>query len=95
MSTLKHLDIALIDLRDRLTKELQFSHDAETEINLAIEVVTEGLSRLDRAIKKVFAERNRALETALGMAPLAPPADEAKEPEALDATVISAKRKAA
>ena len=66
MSTLKHLDLALIDLRDRLTRELQFSAEAEAQITAAIATVSDGLTHLDRTIRNAFAERNRALETALG-----------------------------
>ena len=66
MSTLKHLDLALIDLRDRLTRELQFSHDAEAQITAALDTVCQGLEHLERSIHNAFAERNRALEAALG-----------------------------
>jgi len=66
MSTLKHIDMALIDLRDRLTRELQFSAEAEAQITAALATVSEGLTHLDRTIRNAFAERNRALEAALG-----------------------------
>jgi len=72
MSTLKHLDLALIDLRDRLTRELQFSAEAEAQITAAIATVSDGLTHLDRTIRNAFAERNRALETALGSTAPAP-----------------------
>jgi len=74
MSTLKHLDLALIDLRDRLTRELQFSAEAEAQITAAIATVSDGLTHLDRTIRNAFAERNRALETALGSTAPAPAA---------------------
>jgi len=66
MSTLKHLDMALVDLRERLSRELQFSHDAEAQITAALDTVCQGLEHLERSIRNAFAERNRALEAALG-----------------------------
>jgi len=74
MSTLKHIDMALIDLRERLTRELQFSAEAEAQITAALATVSEGLTHLDRTIRNAFAERNRALETALGSTAPAPAA---------------------
>lgn len=74
MSTLKHIDLALIDLRERLTRELQFSAEAEAQITAALATVSEGLTHLDRTIRNAFAERNRALETALGSTAPAPAA---------------------
>ena len=66
MSTLKHLDMALVDLRERLSRELQFSHDAEAQITAALDTVSQGLEHLERSIRNAFAERNCALEAALG-----------------------------
>ena len=58
--------MALVDLRERLSRELQFSHDAEAQITAALDTVCQGLEHLERSIRNAFAERNRALEAALG-----------------------------
>lgn len=66
MSTLHHIDMALVDIRDRLTKELQFSVDSERQVCQAIDTVSEAINQLERAVKSAFAERHRALASALG-----------------------------
>ena len=44
MSTLHHLEMAALDVRERLTKELQFSVDAERQICQALDTVDEAIS---------------------------------------------------
>jgi hypothetical protein len=66
MSTLHSMNLALVDLEDRLMRELQFSHDAEKQILDALAIVKDGLEQLDRSIRAAFQERNRALSAAIG-----------------------------
>lgn len=66
MSTLHILDQALLEVRDRLQKELQFSVDAERNINAAMQLVLDGMGNLGQAIATAFAERHRALDLAIG-----------------------------
>ena len=66
MSTLHHLNLALIDVQERLTRELQFSVDAEKQIMDAFHTVDEALHHLERTIRSAFGERSRALSSAIG-----------------------------
>lgn len=66
MSTLHHLDVALLDIRERLSRELQFSTDAHRNITQAFDVAHEAMQSLHRAIDSAFSERHRALAAALG-----------------------------
>lgn len=84
MSTLHHLEMASLDLRERLTKELQFSADSERQIFQALDTHDEAIDHAKQQIllamapvhesaahlrvlaKAFFAERNRALATAIG-----------------------------
>lgn len=66
MSTLHHLNMALLDVQERVQRELQFSSDAEKLIIDNLAVVHEAFGNLDRSIRTAFGERNRALATMLG-----------------------------
>lgn len=66
MSTLHILDQALLEVRDRLQKELQFSVDAERNINAAMQLAVDAMGNLSQAITTAFAERHRALDLAIG-----------------------------
>lgn len=66
MTTLHHLNMALIDVQDRVQRELQFSADAEKQIIDNLATVLEAFGNLDRSIRTAFGERNRALATMLG-----------------------------
>lgn len=66
MSTLQHLNMALVDMENRLQRELQFSADAEKLIIDNMAVVMEAIGNLDRSIRAAFNERNRALALMLG-----------------------------
>lgn len=66
MSTLHTLNLALVDIEDRLTRELQFSSDAEKQILDALTIVREGLQQLERGVRSAFQERTRALSAAIG-----------------------------
>lgn len=66
MTTLHHLNLALIDVHERLTRELQFSTDAERQIMEAFHTADDALHHLERTIKSAFGERSRALSAAIG-----------------------------
>lgn len=66
MTTLHHMEMAVLDVRERLTKELQFSGDAERQIGQALDTVREAVEHLSTTIHNAFAERHRALALALG-----------------------------
>ena len=66
MSTLHHLNMALLDVQERVQRELQFSSDAEKLILDNMAMAMEALGNLDRSIRTAFNERNRALATMLG-----------------------------
>lgn len=66
MATLHHLDMALIDIRHRLSTELQLSVDSERQIESALETAFEAMNHLHAVIKQAFVERRRALATAVG-----------------------------
>ena len=85
MATLHHLDMALIDIRERLTKELQFSADSERQIKAAFVTVFEAVQHLDAVVMGAFAERRRALATALG--------NPGPSPETIDAENLETARK--
>lgn len=56
MSTLHHLEMAALDVRERLTKELQFSVDSERQICQALDTV-------DEAIQHARQQNAQALNT--------------------------------
>ena len=66
MTTLHHLNLTLIDVQERIQRELQFTTDAEKQILDALTTVSEAVGHLDRSIKSAFSERTRALSAALG-----------------------------
>lgn len=50
MSTLHHLEMASLDLRERLTKELQFSTDSERQILQALDTHDEAIDHAKQQI---------------------------------------------
>lgn len=66
MTTLHHLNLTLLDVQERIQRELQFTSDAEKQILDAVSTVVEAVGHLDRCIKAAFSERTRALSAALG-----------------------------
>lgn len=85
MATLHHLDMALIDIRERLTKELQFSADSERQIKSAFATAFESLHHVETVVMEAFSERRRALATALG--------NPGPQPETIDADGAEPPRK--
>lgn len=69
MATIKTLDLALIDIRDALSRELQFSLTAQAQITTAFNALFESVEHLQATVNNAFLERNRALEMTLGTAP--------------------------
>lgn len=66
MSTLHNLNLALIDVQDKLQRELQMSVDSQKLIADAMGTVFQSLQQLERAIHTAFEERHRALSLAIG-----------------------------
>ena len=73
MSTLHHMDMALIDLRNRFSNELQFGTDGKRAILLtldsarqAVKVLSDCLDDVEAAVVNTLDERQRALAAALG-----------------------------
>ena len=91
MSTIKTLDLALIDLRAGLSKELHLSQVALADITRAFNTAFESMEALQATVNNAFIERNRALEMAIGTAP-----EKVEQPSAGEAesNVVPAKRKA-
>lgn len=91
MATLKTLDLALIDLRDTLSRELQFSLTAQAQITTGFNALFEAAEHLQATVNNAFLERNRALEMAIGTAP-----EKVEQPSAgeEESNVVPAKRKA-
>lgn len=61
MSTLHHLEMAALDVRDRLTKELQFSVDSERQICQALDTVDEAISHAKQQNAQALATVSEAL----------------------------------
>lgn len=80
MTTLHHLNVTLIDVQERLNRELQFSVDAEKQIMDAFTTVDEALHQLERTIRAAFGERGRALSAAIGNGKPNPETIEGKQP---------------
>lgn len=66
MSTLHTLNMALIDVQEKMQRELQLSVDSEKLIADALGTVFQALQQLERAIHTAFDERHRALSAAIG-----------------------------
>lgn len=66
MATLHHLELGLIDLQDRMQRELQFSSDSKAQIATAMATVREAIDALDHTICTALDERMRALSAAVG-----------------------------
>lgn len=60
MSTLHHLEMASLDLRERLTKELQFSADAQRQICQALDTLDESIDHAKQQIIVAVAPVNEA-----------------------------------
>ena len=66
MATLHNLELGLIDLQDRMQRELQFSSDSRALISKAAATARDALDALEGAINTAFDERMRALSAAIG-----------------------------
>lgn len=80
MTTLHNLGLSLVDLQDRLQRELQFSSDSRNHVMNAMGTVREALDALDQAIQTAFDERMRALSAALGNGKPSPETITSSEP---------------
>lgn len=88
MSTLHTLNLALVDIEDRLTRELQFAHDAQKQVLGALGIVKEGLEHLERAIQSAFTERTRALSAAIGSGKPTPETVDGDMPSGRKLTIV-------
>ncbi len=61
MSTLHHLEMAALDVRERLTKELQFSVDAERQICQALDTVDEAIQHAKQTNQQALGTVGEAL----------------------------------
>lgn len=56
----------VLDIQDRLTRELQFNADGERELLKTTELLGETLVHLQEQIRTMFRDRSVTLRTALG-----------------------------
>lgn len=66
MSTLHHLELAVIDMTDRMQRELQFSSDAKKQIRDAFVILHDAVEAVEKAVNNAMEERMRALSAAIG-----------------------------
>lgn len=66
MSTLHHLELAVIDMTERMRRELQFSSDAKKQIRDAFVLLHDALETAEKAVHTAIDERMLALSAAIG-----------------------------
>lgn len=66
MSTLHHLELAVIDMTERMQRELQFSSDAQKLIRDAFVLLHDAVENVEKAVNNALGERMRALSAAIG-----------------------------
>lgn len=66
MSTLHHLELAVIDMTERMRRELQFSSDAKKQIRDAFVLLHDALETAEKAVHSAIDERMLALSAAIG-----------------------------
>lgn len=66
MSTLHHLELAVIDVTDRISRELQFSSDAKKQVRDAFTILHDALENVEKVVCHAMEERMRALSAAIG-----------------------------
>jgi hypothetical protein len=90
MSTLHHLELAVIDMTERMQRELQFSSDAKKQIRDAFAILHDAVENVEKAVNHALEERMRALSQAIGSAKPSPEtvdAEPARKPKLVkDAT---------
>lgn len=66
MSTIHSLQMAAVDLENRVVREMQFSGDAQRQVAEAFTTLREALNQVETLVMNTFQERGRALAAALG-----------------------------
>ena len=72
MSTIHSLQLLAVDLEQRVTREMQFSGDAERQVSEAFSTLREALSNVENIVMNTFQERGRALAATLGNGTIQP-----------------------
>lgn len=90
MTTLHTLDLAVVEIRNRFSKEMQFGTDGKRVVlqsidaaRQAVKVVMNCLDDIETAVVNTLDERQRAIATVLGV-PGPQPATIEQEPEAIE-----------
>lgn len=79
MTTLHHLELAVIDMTERMRRELQFSSDARKQIRDSFLLLRDALDATEKAVSSALDERMLALSSAIGTG--------APSPETVDHTL--------
>lgn len=66
MSTLHALEMAVIDMTERMQRELQFSSDAKKQVRDAFGLLHDAVENVEKAVGAAIDERMRALSAAIG-----------------------------
>lgn len=86
MTTLLHLNQALVDIQENLTREQRFSQDACHSLLNGTKLVREAVEALERDIRTHFDERDRSVSRLLGNSqPYTTLIDEASSPAVISA----------
>lgn len=66
MSNLLQLQQTLVDVQDRINREIQFGEDSHRELMSTIGLLRETIQHLETQITRLFNERSASLAAALG-----------------------------
>ena len=66
MSNLHALNLALVDMEDRLQRELQFSADDMKQVRDGFGLVREATDNLERVVVNAMSARMRAMSSTIG-----------------------------
>lgn len=80
MSTLHHLELAVIDMTERMQRELQFSSDAKKQIRDSFALLHDAVDNVEKAVNSAVDERMRALSAAIGSGKPSPETVDAEPP---------------
>jgi hypothetical protein len=66
MSNILHLQQNLIDIQERINREIQFGEDTQRELVKTLGLVRESLEMLEKQITTLFSDRRASLAATLG-----------------------------
>lgn len=66
MSTIHAMSLAVLDMQDKLQRELQFSADAKRQIRDSFTLLRDALENCQTVVDSAIDERMRALSAAIG-----------------------------